>query len=174
MSRAQRGDAPAAASPPTGGAAGGGAAGSGAVDGDTADAGARSENGAVGGTDTGSAIAEFALVASLLALVLAGALQIGLVIHVRNTVIDSAIAGARQAGLADQTAGDGRRLTAQLITASLGERYAEAISVDTESNGNVEIVEVRVRTPLPVLGLWGPAEVWDLRGRSIVEDIDRD
>ncbi|QQB16197.1 pilus assembly protein [Brevibacterium casei] len=136
--------------------------------------GARSEDGAVSGADTGSAIAEFALVASLLALVLAGALQIGLVIHVRNTVIDSAIAGARQAGLADQTAGDGRRLTAQLITASLGERYAEAISVDTESNGNVEIVEVRVRTPLPVLGLWGPAEVWDLRGRSIVEDIDRD
>lgn len=171
MSRARRDYAPAAASPPTGGAAGGGAAGSGAVDGD---AGARSENGAVGGADTGSAIAEFALVASLLALVLAGALQIGLVIHVRNTVIDSAIAGARQAGLADQTAGDGRRLTAQLITASLGERYAEAISVDTESNGNVEIVEVRVRTPLPVLGLWGPAEVWDLRGRSIVEDIDRD
>ncbi|MBE8146666.1 hypothetical protein IOD13_11605 [Brevibacterium casei] len=44
---------------------------------------------------------------SSLFLVLAGAPQIGLVIHVRNTVIDSAIAGARQAGLADQTASDG-------------------------------------------------------------------
>lgn len=135
------------------------------------------EGGAEGdltGKDAGSAIAEFALVASLLALVLAGALQIGLVIHVRNTVIDSAIAGARQAGLADQTDGDGARLTAELITAALGGRYAEEITVTSESRGGVEIVEVRVRTPLPVVGLWGPAEVWELSGRSLVEDIDRD
>lgn len=124
--------------------------------------------------DAGSAVAEFALVASLLALVLAGTLQVGLVIHVRNTVIDSAIAGARQAGLADQSASDGRRLTAELVTASLGERYAEAITVRSEQRDGVEIVEVSVRTPLPVLGLWGPAEVWDLRGRSLAEDVDRE
>lgn len=124
--------------------------------------------------DTGSAVAEFALVASLLALILAGALQIGLVIHVRNTVIDSAIAGARQASLADQTARDGQRLTADLIRVSVGERYAQKVTVSTSHRGGAEIVEVRVRTPLPVLGLWGPAEVWDLRGRSLVEDIDSD
>ena len=126
------------------------------------------------GSDSGSAVAEFALIASLLALVLAGALQIGLVIHVRNTVIDSAIAGARQASLADQTARDGQRLAAELITVSVGERYAESITVTTSRRGQVEVVEVRVRTPLPVLGLWGPAEVWDLSGRSIAEDVDRD
>lgn len=124
--------------------------------------------------DSGSAVAEFALVASLLALILAGALQIGLVIHVRNTVIDSAIAGARQASLADQTIRDGQRLTSDLIRVSVGERYAQKVTVSTSRRGDAEIVEVRVRTPLPVLGLWGPAEVWDLRGRSIVEDIDRD
>lgn len=124
--------------------------------------------------DSGSAIAEFALIASLLALILAGALQIGLVIHVRNTVIDSAIAGARQASLADQTPHDGQKLTAELIRVSIGERYAQKVTVSTSRQGAVEIVEVRVRTPLPVLGLWGPAEVWDLRGRSIVEDVDRD
>lgn len=44
----------------------------------------------------------------------------------------------------------------------------------SESRGGVEIVEVRVRTPLPVVGLWGPAEVWELSGRSLVEDIDGD
>ncbi len=124
--------------------------------------------------DSGSAVAEFALISALLTLVLAGALQIGLVIHVRNTVIDSAIAGARQAGLADQTDADGRRLAAELITLSLGESYARSISVTTTARGAVEIVEVRVRTPLPVLGLWGPAEVWELRGRSIAEDVERD
>ncbi|MCD1285688.1 MULTISPECIES: TadE/TadG family type IV pilus assembly protein [unclassified Brevibacterium] len=124
--------------------------------------------------DSGSAIAEFALIASLLALVLAGALQIGLVIHVRNTVIDSAIAGARQASLADQSPRDGQRLASDLIGVSVGERYAEKVTVTTSRRGQVEIVEVRVTTPLPVIGLWGPAEVWELRGRSIVEDIDRD
>lgn len=126
------------------------------------------------GADDGSAIAEFALIASLLALVLAGALQIGLVIHVRNTVIDSAIAGARQASLADQNPRDGQKLTAELIRVSVGERYAQKVTVSTSQRGEVEIVEVRVRTPMPVLGLWGPAEVWDLRGRSLAEDIDRD
>lgn len=125
-------------------------------------------------SDAGSAVAEFALIASLLALILAGALQIGLVIHVRNTVIDSAIAGARQASLADQTPRDGQRLTRDLIRVSVGERYAQKVTVSTSQRGAVEIVEVQVTTPLPVLGLWGPAEVWDLRGRSIVEDIDRD
>ena len=125
-------------------------------------------------SDAGSAVAEFALIASLLALILAGALQIGLVIHVRNTVIDSAIAGARQASLADQTPRDGQKLTRDLIRVSVGERYAQKVTVSTSQHGDVEIVEVQVTTPLPVLGLWGPAEVWDLRGRSIVEDIDRD
>ncbi|MCU4296844.1 pilus assembly protein [Brevibacterium permense] len=125
-------------------------------------------------SDSGSAVAEFVLIASLLALILAGALQIGLVIHVRNTVIDSAIAGARQASLADQTPRDGQKLTRDLIRVSVGERYAQKVTVSTSQRGTVEIVEVRVTTPLPVLGLWGPAEVWDLRGRSIVEDIDRD
>ena len=125
-------------------------------------------------SESGSAVAEFALIASLLAVILAGALQIGLVIHVRNTVIDSAIAGARQASLADQTPRDGQKLTRDLIRVSVGERYAQKVTVSTSQRGAVEIVEVRVTTPLPVLGLWGPAEVWDLRGRSIVEDVDRD
>lgn len=125
-------------------------------------------------SDSGSAVAEFALIASLLALILAGALQIGLVIHVRNTVIDSAIAGARQASLADQTPRDGQKLTRDLIRVSVGERYAQKVTVSTSQRGAVEIVEVQVTTPLPVIGLWGPPEVWDLRGRSIVEDIDRD
>ena len=125
-------------------------------------------------SDAGSAVAEFALIASLLALILAGALQIGLVIHVRNTVIDSAVAGARQASLADQTPRDGQKLTRDLIRVSVGERYAQKVTVSTSKHGAVEIVEVQVTTPLPVLGLWGPAEVWELRGRSIVEDIDRD
>ena len=125
-------------------------------------------------SDAGSAVAEFALIASLLALILAGALQIGLIIHVRNTVIDSAIAGARQASLADQTPRDGQKPTRDLIRVSVGERYAQKVTVSTSKHGAVEIVEVQVTTPLPVLGLWGPAEVWELRGRSIVEDIDRD
>ena len=86
----------------------------------------------------------------------------------------SAVAGARQASLADQTPRDGQKLTRDLIRVSVGERYAQKVTVSTSKHGAVEIVEVQVTTPLPVLGLWGPAEVWELRGRSIVEDIDRD
>lgn len=123
-------------------------------------------------SDEGSAIAEFALIAGLLTLVLAGALQIGLVIHVRNTVIDSAIAGARQAGLADQSPSDGTALTRALITASIGERFAQDVTIRTSTRSGVEIVDVRVRTPMPVIGLWGPGGTWVLHGRSLVEDVD--
>jgi hypothetical protein len=57
---------------------------------------------------------------------------------------------------------------------SIGERYAQKVTVSTSRRGQVEIVDVSVSTPLPVLGLWGPAEVWQLHGRSVVEDVDRD
>ncbi|HLS33802.1 MAG TPA: TadE/TadG family type IV pilus assembly protein, partial [Brevibacterium sp.] len=73
--------------------------------------------------DDGSAVAEFVMVSALLTLVFAAVLQIGLAMHVRNTVVDSAIAGARVAAAADRTTADGAQHTALLISTALSSAY---------------------------------------------------
>lgn len=122
--------------------------------------------------DVGSAIAEFVMVSALLSLIFASVLQLGLALHVRNTVTDSAVAGARQAGLADQQPSDGAELTRALVSAGIGEAYAQDIEVVESEAGGTRIVVVTVTTPIPVLGLLGPQGSWELSGRALVEDVD--
>lgn len=135
----------------------------------TASAGRRSDSGS-GRPDSGSAVAEFVMVSALLALVFAALLQIGLALHVRNTVVDSAIAGARMAAAVDRTEADGARHTAALIAAAVDERYAQDIRVDTAQAGPQELITVTVRVPVPVVGFAGVGQTWELTGRAFAED----
>lgn len=120
--------------------------------------------------DAGSAAAEFVLVSALLALVFASVVQLGLAMHVRNTVVDSAIAGARIAAAADRSHADGAAHTARLIRAAVSERYARDITVAEASHTGGGIVTVTVRTPVPMFGLLSPAGTWELSGRALTED----
>lgn len=122
------------------------------------------------GADAGSAVAEFVMVSALLTLVFAAVLQIGLAMHVRNTVVDSAIAGARIAAAADRTEEDGAQHTALLISTAIGAAYADDIAVATTPSGPQTLITVTVRTPVPVVGLVGPGDVWELQGRALAED----
>ncbi len=117
--------------------------------------------------DRGSAVAEFTLVAGLLSLIFAAVLQIGFAVHVRNTVIDSALSGARTAGLADQDGAAGRDTARELLSVSLGEAYARDITVDAPGPGR--IVTVTVRVPVPLIGPVGP-RLWEISARSLAED----
>lgn len=112
------------------------------------------------------------MVSALLTLVFAAVLQIGLAMHVRNTVVDSAIAGARIAAAADRTANDGAKHTALLISTALSSSYADDVRVTTSPAGPHTLVTVTVRTPVPVAGLAGPGDMWELQGRALVEDPD--
>lgn len=120
--------------------------------------------------DDGSAVAEFVMVSALLTLVFAAVLQIGLAMHVRNTVVDSAIAGARIAAAADRTEEDGAQHTALLISTAIGPDFAEDIEVTSAPSGPQTLITVTVRTPVPVVGLVGPADAWQLQGRALAED----
>ncbi|GAA4392641.1 TadE family protein [Brevibacterium sp. NPDC049920] len=122
--------------------------------------------------DAGSAVAEFVMVSGLLSLVFVSVLQLCIAVHVRNTVTDSAVAGARQAALADQEPADGARLARALITAGIGDGYAQDVEVTESAVSGTNIVTVTVTTPIPVLGLLGPQGVWELSGRAIAEDIE--
>lgn len=121
------------------------------------------------GGDRGSAPAEFALVGSLLTLLTLSVLQLGLALHVRNTVTDAAAEGARVAALAGATPNDGAERTRQLLAAALGD-YPVTVDVGATDWAGLRVVEVRVTAPLPVLGLVGIERGLAVTGRAPLED----
>jgi Flp pilus assembly protein TadG len=120
--------------------------------------------------DDGSAVAEFAMVGALLTVLTLSVIQLGLALHIRNTVLDAAAEGARFAALADNGLEDGAARTRDLITAALGHGYAAGITADYGNYLGHPAAIVTVRTPLPLIGLDGGLEV---AGRASVETLER-
>lgn len=116
--------------------------------------------------EEGTAVVDFALIGGLLTVIFIAIVQLALVLHVRNTLVDAASSGARFGTLADRTAGEAEERTASLISLSLGERFGEEITVGQSDVGGVQTLEVVVRAPLPVIGLIGPAGVLEVRGHA--------
>ncbi len=119
--------------------------------------------------DRGSAVVEFTLVGILLTFLFLALLQLGLALHVRNTLLASAAEGARYAANADRDPAQGAALTRSLIRASLADRFAEGVSYGTESVDGFQTVYVEVRTTLPVVGLLGPSRGLTVRGHALEE-----
>lgn len=120
--------------------------------------------------DHGSAIAEFVMVAGLLLFVAMAVFQLGLTLYVRNTLISSASEGARHGARADAAPGDGASRTAALITASLNASFAQDVRASRRTVGGVEVVEVTVVAPLPIIGPVGPSGALTVSGRAFSED----
>lgn len=99
----------------------------------------------------------------------ASVLQLALVQHVRNTSVDAAAEGARYAALVGRTPAEGAQRTADLLRSSLAERYAQDVTARRVDAGGLDLVEVTVRVPLPVVGLLGPGGVMELDGHAPVE-----
>ena len=119
--------------------------------------------------DDGSAAVDFVLVAGLTTLLFMAVVQLTLGLHVRNTLVDVAGEGARYAARADRSLADGERRTRELIEASLAPGFAGDVSARTVVRGGLEVVEVRVRAPLPVIGLIGPSGGITVRGHGLEE-----
>ncbi|HYO20080.1 MAG TPA: TadE/TadG family type IV pilus assembly protein [Dermatophilaceae bacterium] len=118
---------------------------------------------------SGSAVADFAMVSGLLSLLFVAVFQLGLALHIRNTLISCASEGARYGARADATPQDGVARASQLVRASLPSRYADNVSaVDTTVNG-IAVVQVRIVAPLPVLGPLGPDRVLSVQARAFSE-----
>ena len=58
--------------------------------------------------ERGAAVVDFVLIGALLTLLFLAIVQLTLVLHVRNTLIDAAASGARYGTLADRNDGDAR------------------------------------------------------------------
>ncbi|QCB98927.1 pilus assembly protein [Arthrobacter sp. PAMC25564] len=95
--------------------------------------------------------------------------QLALVLHIRNTLIDAAASGARYGTLADRNAGDARARTAQLIGAALNPDFArDVVTVESTYQG-IRTLAVTVRAPLPVIGLIGPGALLEVTGHAAIQ-----
>lgn len=121
--------------------------------------------------ETGSAVVEFTLVGVLLTVLTLAVIQLGVALHVRNTVLDAAAEGARFAALADNGPADGVARTEQLITEAIGADYATDVRVTTGSWMGHPAVTITVRTTLPVIGLIGVGGGLEVSGHAAVETL---
>ncbi|MGX5697845.1 TadE/TadG family type IV pilus assembly protein [Agromyces soli] len=108
----------------------------------------------------------------LLTMLTLAVVQLALALHVRNTVLDAAAEGARLASLAGSGPGDGVARTRELIDAALASEYAADIEAGETMQAGIPVIEVTVRAPLPVIGLFGPPGSLEVSGHAAVETID--
>ncbi|ERG64688.1 MULTISPECIES: TadE/TadG family type IV pilus assembly protein [Agrococcus] len=120
--------------------------------------------------ERGSAVAEFAMVAGLLVVLVLSVMQLSLALHVRATVADAAAEGARHASLLGSDAAAGVERTRELITTAIGPGYAERVSASSAVVAGLETIEIRVAAPLPMLGLVGPVAL-EVAGHAPVESL---
>lgn len=118
------------------------------------------------GAERGSAVVDFALIGALLTVIFIAIIQLTLVLHVRNTLIDAAASGARYGTLADRAPGDAAERARSLITSTLHEGYAQDVTVRETNNQGIRTLEVKIRAPLPVIGLIGPAGMLEVAGHA--------
>ena len=109
---------------------------------------------------------------ALLTVLTLSVLQLGLALHVRNTVLDAAAEGARYAGLAGSDLEAGASRTRELITAAIGDRYASAVTAGRGNWQGQPVAEISVAAPLPMLGLLGFDRALRVTGRAAIEGDD--
>ncbi|MFK0071549.1 TadE/TadG family type IV pilus assembly protein [Arthrobacter woluwensis] len=116
--------------------------------------------------EQGSAVVDFVLISGLLTLLFLGVLQLTLILHVRNSLIDAASSGARYGALADRVPDDAVNRARELITGAVGPGFAQDITVMEAREGANTLLTVTVRAPFPVIGLVGPDRVLEVTGHA--------
>ena len=121
------------------------------------------------GHERGAAVVDFVLIGTLVTLFFLAIVQLTLVLHVRNTLIDAAASGARYGTLADRNSGDARDRTVQLITTALNSEFAADVATSESTYQGVRTLEVTVRAPLPVIGFIGPRALLEVKGHAAIQ-----
>lgn len=119
------------------------------------------------GADTGSAVAEFVMVSTLLIVLGLSIIQLALILHVRNTLTDAASHGARYGALANRSIQDGAERTRSMITQSLHAGFAGQVQASTSILEDQQLVIVTVRTQVPLLGLIPNGWELQVRGQAV-------
>ena len=105
----------------------------------------------------------------VLAPLVAGLLQVALVLHVRTTLAAAASDGARYAATADRGPVDGVARTRSQIDTAIAGRFAQAVTVEQASVDGLPGVIITVTAEVPALGIGGPAVRFSVSGRAVEE-----
>jgi hypothetical protein len=103
--------------------------------------------------DTGSSIAEFALVSVLLVFLLLAVVQVAIYLHIRNVAVASAAEGARYAANADADPGGGAARAGDLLARGIGAETAGRLRCTgevTDGPAGVRLSAVRCAGAIPV------------------------
>lgn len=119
--------------------------------------------------ERGSAVVDFVLVGGLLTMFFLAIVQLTLVLHVRNTLIDAAASGARYGTLADRSAADAQERAADLIGTALNGEFAQDISAAEVTFQGIRTLEITIKAPMPVIGLIGPRELLEVKGHAAIQ-----
>jgi Flp pilus assembly protein TadG len=119
--------------------------------------------------EDGAAVVDFVLVSMVLVPLVLGLIQVGLVLHVRNTLAAAATEGARYGATIDRSPADGAARTRQQVRGAIADRFAQDVTADRETVDGVPTVVVRVRAVVPPLGLWGPGVGLSVTGHGVQE-----
>ncbi len=120
-------------------------------------------------SERGAAVVDFVLVLVVLLPLFLGILQVGLVLHVRNTLTAAASEGARYAAVVDRPVQAGADRTRARIRGALSARFARAVVAHRAEVHGAPGVEVVVVAEVPPLGLWGPGVRLRLIGHAVEE-----
>lgn len=119
--------------------------------------------------ERGAAVVDFVLVMVVVVPLFLGILQVGLVLHVRNTVTAAASEGARYAATADRGPADGVQRTRDQIRDAVAADFASDVSGHLVDVRGVPGVRMDVAAEVPPLGLWGPAVRLEVSGHAVEE-----
>ena len=117
----------------------------------------------------GSAVVDFVLVVVVLVPLVAGVMQVALVLHVRATLAAAASNGARYAATADRGPADGVARTRSQIDTAIAGRFARDVEVEQTTVDGLPGVVITVTAEVPALGIGGPAVRFSVSGRAVEE-----
>jgi Flp pilus assembly protein TadG len=106
------------------------------------------------------------MVVGLLTLLTLAVVQLGLALHVRNTLIDAAAEGARYSSLAGSDLPAGEQRTRDLIAAAVGPSYTHNVTATLDNYLGYPAIVVTVTAPLPVIGLVGFSDAQEVVGHA--------
>jgi len=125
----------------------------------------------MGRLERGAAVVDFVLVTVVLVPLVLGIVQLGLVLHVRNTLTAAASEGARLGATVDHGPEDGAALTRSRVAGVLAGEYAQDVTATESAVDGYPGVVVQVRAEVPALGLFGPAVALEVEGHAVEEEL---
>jgi hypothetical protein len=114
-------------------------------------------------------VADFVMVSALVTVLFLATFQLALTLHVRNVLVSCASEGARVGARLGSDPALGIARSRDLVETALSDRFSQDVTATRAEVDGVQVVTVRIRAPLPVLGPLGPRSGFDVVAHAFRE-----